>query len=460
MDMRRLWSLAAAAFLVLPAQSEPPPASGAAPPVSGTALLRTWVPPDYPPDALKEKAGGMATIRLVVDRSGRVSSARIVDADDPRLGAAALAAAKKWVFTPALDNGVPVACSLDAPVLFSPAEAALKRKPGMLPPPDQTPQPSPRTDAKANEQYEAEYPDSLLSRKFSGVVQFECQVTKEGMPARMRILAASHVDFVIPALQSLERWRFTPAMQGDLPIEADLVGEITFDSQERDPAAVLAANQITDPDGKPPALHPSLLFFADPVTPYGPLVKGEAGSATVLFTVDSAGRTSEVTVQAASSPEFGRALAAAVETLAFSGPMDEDKEATLPLRVHVDFPALPSPVPDDAGPVARVVAAVRANRIGSPKGLDEPLTPVYRIAPAYPQVLLKSGRPPGRAEIEFVIDRDGRARLPNIIACTDEAFGWSAATAVAQWVFRPPLRKGQPVDVRVRIPFEFKAPAP
>jgi TonB family protein len=61
--------------------------------------------------------------------------------------------------------------------------------------------------------------------------------------------------------------------------------------------------------------------------------------------------------------------------------------------------------------------------------------------------------------IDFVIDRDGRARLPQIISATSEEFGWAAATAVAQWVFRPPLRGGQPVDIKVRIPFSFKAPA-
>lgn len=457
MLIRRIGWLAAAGFLALSARSAPPPGAEGAPPATGAALLRTWAPPDYPPDALRERVGGVVTIRLLVDETGRVASARILEADDPRLGAAALDAARKWSFTPALDEGVPVACSLDAPVLFSPDEAARRRKPGMLPKPEETPQPSPRTDAKANEQYEAEYPDSLLSRKLSGLVRFKCSVTKQGTPTKMRVLVASHADFVVPALQSLERWRFTPAMQGDLPVEADLVGEIAFDSQERDDAAVLAINQITAPDGQPPALHPKILFFADPVDPYESLLKGEAGSATVLFTVDAQGRAREVSVKEASAPPFGRALAAAVETLLFTGPMDGGKEATVPLMMRMDFPAVAA---DDEGPLGRIVAAARAKQIGAPKGLDEALAPLYRIAPAYPQALAQSGNPPGRAEVEFVIDRDGRARLAHVVSCTDEAFGWSAATAVAQWVFRAPLRQGQPVDVRVRIPFEFKAPAP
>jgi TonB family protein len=460
MRLRLLWCLVGATLPLLAARSDAPPlGADAVSQLNGTALLRSWAPPEYPADALRERVGGVVTIRMVVDEKGLVSSARILEAGDTRLGAAALAAAKKWVFSPALDGGVAVASSLDAPVMFLPSAGAGKSAPGRLPPPDQTPQPSPRTDAKASEEYEAEYPGSLLSRKLSGIVRFKCSVTKEGRPTRTRVLLATHADFVLPALESLERWRFTPAMQGDLPIESDIVGEIKFDSGERNPAEVLAANTITAPDGTPPALQPGLLFVADPVAPFGPLIKGEAGSATVIFTVATDGRTRDVAVQAATGPDYGRALAAAVEAMIFSEPMDGQNPASVPLMQHAEFPAVSSEAKDDADPQARLAAAIRAKQIGGSQGLDAALTPLYRTAPVYPASLAPKGNPPGHAEIEFLIDRDGRARLPNVVSATDEAFGWSAATAVSQWVFKPPLRKGQPTVVRVRIPFEFKAPA-
>jgi TonB family protein len=274
----------------------------------------------------------------------------------------------------------------------------------------------------------------------------------------MRVLLSTHTDFVIPALESLDKWRFTPAMQGDLPVEADIIGEIKFDSGERSEAEVLAANGITAPDGTPPPLQPKLLFVADPVTPFGPLLKGEAGSATVSFTVDANGGTRDISVQTATSPDYGSALAAAVEGMIFSGPMDGQNPASVPLRQHVEFPAVAPEPKDSADPLARLAAAIRAKQVGGSQGLDEALTPIYRKAPVYPESMVRKGSPPGRAEVEFVIDRDGRARLPNIVSATDEAFGWSAATAVSQWVFKPPHRNGQPTDVRVRIPFEFKTP--
>jgi len=427
--------------------------------VEGAALLRTWAPAEYPPDALKENVGGLAVVRLVVDEKGNVSSARILDASDPRLGAAALAAAKKWVFTPALEGGRPVVCSMDAPVEFSPAEVARKRKPGFVPPSDQTPQPSPSSPAKPSETYSADYPDSLLERRLSGSVRFVCSVTAEGRASEVRIVYSTHADFVLPALRSLDRWAFTPGTQGDLPVRSEVEGEITFEATASSPAEVLAANLMTGPDGNPPAAQPLLRVVADPVWPYDLLKGGEGGSAAVAYTVDDEGHPRDVRVLSATKPQFGAALAAAVEGCVFQRAIYAGHAVAVPLMQRAEFKAVPVGANDDSDPDIRLLAALRSGEIGGALGIDGKLTPVYRVAPEYPGILKGRGRPAGSAMIEFVIDRDGRARLPRIISATREEFGWAAATAVSQWVFNPPLRKGQAVDVLVRVPFDFKAPA-
>ena len=58
--------------------------------------------------------------------------------------------------------------------------------------------------------------------------------------------------------------------------------------------------------------------------------------------------------------------------------------------------------------------------------------------------------------IEFILDKAGRVHLPRIVDAVHQEFGWSAATALARWRFEPPLRQGQAVLARLRIPFEFK----
>ncbi len=427
-------------------------------PVYGPALLRTWVPPEYPPDALKERVGGIAVIRLIVGPDGAVTKARVLDASDDRLGAAALAAAQKWLFSPALDDGHPVAMSMDAPVEFSPDKPPGAKKPGFLPPPDQTPQPSAKVPAAPSEKYGADYPDSLLQRKLSGLVRFTCTVDPDGRAVAVRVIGATHPDFVIPALESLDRWKFTPGMQGDLPDTSDVEGDITFDANVSGPAEVLAANHMTAPDGSPPSAQPEPRVVADPVWPYELLMAGEGGSATVTYTVGDDGLPQDVQVQSATKPEFGAAMVAAVEASFFVRAMDGGRAVAVPLMQRADFTAIPPDAKDDSDPLVRLLVAIRAKQIGGSKGLDERLTPVYRVPPTYPGSLRKSGAPAGKAEISFIIDRDGRARLPHIVSATDPAFGWAAATAVAQWVFKAPVRNGQHVDVTARIPFDFKAP--
>jgi TonB family protein len=63
----------------------------------------------------------------------------------------------------------------------------------------------------------------------------------------------------------------------------------------------------------------------------------------------------------------------------------------------------------------------------------------------------------GQAEIEFIVDRDGRVLFPRIVSASHEDFGWAAATAVSQWRFNPPMRNGQRVEVRMSVPILFDA---
>jgi protein TonB len=60
----------------------------------------------------------MVTLRVLVGLDGRVKDVS-VDRGSPLLDAAAIAAARQWVFTPALSNGRPVMVWVAIPVRFS-----------------------------------------------------------------------------------------------------------------------------------------------------------------------------------------------------------------------------------------------------------------------------------------------------------------------------------------------------
>ncbi|MEY2880638.1 MAG: hypothetical protein RLZZ15_3018 [Verrucomicrobiota bacterium] len=420
-------------------------------------LINEWTPAVYPADARAEGVGGRATVRIVVDEHGAVTKARVLSATDPRLGAAAETAVKKWVFQPAVDDGKTIAMCMDVPFEFDPAKAEPKRR-GLLPAQHLLPRLAPRTAAEVTASPLGDYPESLRTRRLPGRVRFACVVTPEGRAENFRVLDATHADFVLPALAASARWEFHAATQGDLIVRSELRGEVFFEIAATTRAALLAANGLTDPAGAPPARSPLIEQATDPVWPLAALLKGESGTASVEFTVGERGHVSDVVVREASAPEFGRALVAALETWRFAPAIDGSRAYEVKLLKRAVFTAPAADAPDATDPTARLVRLERASGIAGGAGLDEKLTPLYRVAPEYPAALRAAGKPAGEAVIAFVIDRDGRARLPQIVSATREEFGWAAATAVAQWVFRAPRRAGAPTEVKVSIPITFAAP--
>jgi len=248
--------------------------------VYGQAFLRSWVPAEYPKAALKDRLSGLVTVRFIVDEKGNVATSRVIEASDPSFVDAAQSAVKKWAFSPAVDANKNVACSMDASIAFMPDEPNGKRTPGTsLPTQDQMPVLSPITEAALSSSANVDYPDSLFDRKLSGRAHYLCNVLSDGSVSNPRITAATHVDFVQPALKALEELKYTPRMQGDIPMEAEVEGILRFDLTPGSSEGALAANKIFAPDGGPPSGQADPVILADPVFPYELLIKGKGGTA-------------------------------------------------------------------------------------------------------------------------------------------------------------------------------------
>jgi periplasmic protein TonB len=80
---------------------------------------RVQVPPAYPSEAKQAGVTGEVSVEFVVDESGRVHNARILESSDPRFDAATLKAVQKWRFEPGKKNGRPIRFRMVAPVVFS-----------------------------------------------------------------------------------------------------------------------------------------------------------------------------------------------------------------------------------------------------------------------------------------------------------------------------------------------------
>jgi len=73
--------------------------------------------PQYPQEAFVKKVEGTVTVEILIDSTGRVVRARVIQSV-PMLDAAALQTVYQWIFQPAVKHGRPVATIAHAPVAF------------------------------------------------------------------------------------------------------------------------------------------------------------------------------------------------------------------------------------------------------------------------------------------------------------------------------------------------------
>lgn len=84
--------------------------------------------------------------------------------------------------------------------------------------------------------------------------------------------------------------------------------------------------------------------------------------------------------------------------------------------------------------------------------LDRIPNPIHVVPPA----AAKSDRPHS-VTVEFYIDDEGRVRMPAVAReSADDIYAAAAVSAVEQWRFEPPLRKGRPVLVYAQQEFNFR----
>jgi len=104
--------------------------------------------------------------------------------------------------------------------------------------------------------------------------------------------------------------------------------------------------------------------------------------------------------------------------------------------------------------------AAKQGTSGTPAGAvdlgpgDSLPQPVYTTPPEYPTELRSKGIQ-GRAVVGFYVERDGSVQTAYIVSQSDERFGALALACVKNWTFKPGIRKGIIVRVRMQVPIEF-----
>jgi protein TonB len=106
------------------------------------------------------------------------------------------------------------------------------------------------------------------------------------------------------------------------------------------------------------------------------------------------------------------------------------------------------------GAGARAASTVAATEPESRAAFDTPPRPLDLVTPEYPNALRQQGAE-GHVVVAFTVDTQGRVEGVEVQESTNREFETAAVVAVQKWRFKPALRDGEPVKVRLSQRVEF-----
>lgn len=182
-------------------------------------------------------------------------------------------------------------------------------------------------------------------------------------------------------------------------------------------------------------------------------VKAGDGEVVMVITIDAEGRVNDSVILEATNEAFSSSATAAVSDWRFSAATMAANDDTWPRREVLQFSfkrtgAVTTMSHAEAARDSFVTASTPQFRAVPWHQLDnEP----QRVAGAMPVVskasLVKRGDKP--LVISFVIDREGRVRVPVVAGADDPALANAALEAIRQWRYTAPLYREEAVAVEV-----------
>lgn len=321
---------------------------------------------------------------------------------------------------------------------------------------------------KPKEQIKPVYPRALAKANLIGQVTIEMIIGLEGKVEEANVTSSNNPWFERPALDAIMQWRFTPGLKDGKPVRVRAMQLVEFSLPGKEGEEYFEIKKSLNHNQLAPELQwdqaPKVLATAYPVYPFVELVAGTSGKATVNCIIGPQGRIEQAEVTEATAPEFGQAVLAMLDVWRFQAATKagEPCKAWLSLSYEFSPKSEDVPVTDSALDILKELQQV-SPRIYGGSALDRPLQAIFQKPPVYPLALQGRGGQAGEAMVEFFIDPKGDVQLPRIVSSTVPEFGYAAVQAVTTWRFKPPLKGGKPVIVKVRVPVKFpalaKAPA-
>jgi TonB family protein len=420
------------------------PKSAAAKGSDATPRLLAVAPAFVAPRPTPDGVPPVIHMKLSLDASGAITRAVPQEASlKPAALEAIQASLRHWRFAPARKDGQAVAAEVTVPVLCEPP---LK---------DEV---SHQTPPKVISRTPPEYPFSMRRYGLGGHVVVEFEVNPQGKVQNAVVTSSDNPAFDDSAIRAVRQWVFEPGRQDGEPNTQKLRSPVIFQLAGVPGGGDSAFRVSTrgDQSKLPPELRfdtpPSFRGVVIPVYPYELRRDGIRGKARVTALINQRGRVSAVKVQEADRPEFGFALATAMEGFTFAPALKDSHPVQHLMAFEQNFSA--RDLPDDVGDNLLSLEKRHPERILDDHALAAPLKPLSQARARFPKSLLGT-LDHGEAVVEVLIDEDGRVRLPRVVSASDPAFGYAAVQSVSSWWFEPPKVAGKFVVVRTRLPVTF-----
>lgn len=308
-------------------------------------------PPVFPYSLSQAGLTGSVVVELVIDQTGSVPNAYVVESNNPWFERPAIEAVLGWKFKPAQVDGHPVKVRVKqriefelnwggrTPQLWTITKGKDHHK---LPPEfqwDEPPQPS-------NTQFPV-YPYEQLKAAVGGRVRVSYVVGPDGRVLRALLLEAATPELGHAVLATIDAWRFRAAKKKDgTPAYANLSSEYVFQPKGRGDVPVSdEARQILRDLEKEPDSIATLAGLDRPLQPLSrrppvfPTAMGQAetGEALIEFYVDKKGDAQLPRIVSATAPEFGYAAIQAVATWRFEPPVKNRQRVVARAQIPIEF---------------------------------------------------------------------------------------------------------------------------
>ena len=420
------------------------PASASPKGLSATPRLLEIAPIEVPKSIFNGRKGHqIVRTKITLDPAGAVLDLALESPMDEIFLEAIKASVAHWRFAPARHEGRAVPAELSMGLIVTMPIVAVEYP----------------TPPKALHQARPEYPVAMSRSGLKGGVTVEFVIMEDGSVQNPVVKKSNHPAFDEPAIEAILKWKFAPGKKNGKPVKVHAQQLIEFSLPQMFDGgndAFVVNEKSTKAQEKIPAQYrydaaPKPIGTVAPVFPYAQLSKGGSGQATIVVLLDAQGLAAATRIISASQPEFGLALAAAFDAFAFEPATRDGKPTSTLLNMVHEFST-----GGQAGEDRSLLRSLEKHpeRIVPATKLDVPLKPLSRRPPVYPRKEeFKSEA--GEAVIEFVVDAEGKVRLPRIVSATQPEFGYAAVQAISVWRFEPPKSGGKTVVTRAIIPIQF-----